>query len=279
MSSRIIKMAVLAGSAVLIVLLMFANTTPPEKKAEVMPAQAQHEAGSDHFGTHVSQAAAMLNESDKQKAALLEQQAKAGGKQGMAALDSLVNLWDDQRRPDIAAYFTEKAAEKVNTKDAWEKAGNRYYYSVGFVKPEERSELYSNAIRCFDKALKIEPGDLDVKTALAACYVEGTSQPMDGIRMLQEVVEKDPENVNAHIQLGVFSMKSGQFDKAVMRFQKVTELDPQNIEIYLYLADAFVNSGNKQAAIKNLEKYRDLTEDITVKTEIQESINNLKNTN
>lgn len=277
MYSRNIKMAVLAGGAVLIVLLMFANTTPPAKKAEVLP--AQHEAGADHFSTHVSAAAATLGAAHKERAALLEEQAKAGGKQGRAALDSLVKLWDDQRRPDIAAYYTEKAAETENSKNAWKRAGERYYYSVGFVSPDERSELYSNAIRCFNKALEIAPGDLDVKTSLAACYVEGTAQPMDGIRMLQEVVEKDPNNVNAHIQLGVFSMKSGQFDKAVMRFQKVTELDPQNIEIYLYLADAFVNSGNKQAAIKNLEKYRDLTDDITVKTEIQESINKLKNTN
>ena len=277
MSSQAIKIAVLSAGIVLIVLLMFANTTPPAKKAEVLA--AQHEAGADHFESHVSAAKASLGASEKEKIRSYEELAGSGGEAANAALDSLIKTWDSYRKPDIASYYTEKVAEVRNTKEAWQKAGERYYSAVGFVKPEERNELYANAIRCFKKALEHSPADLDLRTSLAACYVEGTAQPMDGITMLQAVVAENPAHVNAHLQLGLFSLKSGQYDKAVMRFQKVLELDPQNIEIYLYLAHAFDQAGNKQGTIQSLEKYASLTDDLTVKAEIQETINQLKNTN
>jgi cytochrome c-type biogenesis protein CcmH/NrfG len=38
---------------------------------------------------------------------------------------------------------------------------------------------------------------------------------MQGIALLLEVVAKDPNNFSANLNLGMFAMKSGQYDKAV----------------------------------------------------------------
>ena len=76
---------------------------------------------------------------------------------------------------------------------------------------------------------------------------------------------------------GFFSEKSGQWDKAIARFNKVLKIKPDFIEAYLHLADAYEQKGDKTKAIASLEKYSTLVDDPTVKTEVQNYINKLKN--
>lgn len=269
----IARLSLVAGSLVLLVLLMFANTTPPAKKPEAVEAQAKT---GKQMPAQAEAAISSLSPDQKSRVEAWEKEA-GKGVAGLHALDSLVKFWDASKRPDIAAVYSEKMAVVKNSKDAWDYAGRRYYSAAGFVKPEGRPELYSSAADCFNKALAIDPGDLEIKTNLAACYVEGSSDPMKGITMLLEVVESDPNNVNAIWQLGMFSMKSGQFDKAVARFKKITEIAPSNVEVYLYLAEAYEKAGDKQNAITTLEKYVNLVDDAVLKTEVQNYINELKN--
>ena len=42
---------------------------------------------------------------------------------------------------------------------------------------------------------------------------------MQGIMLLLDVVKQDPNNRNANLNLGMFAMKSGQYEKAVNRFK------------------------------------------------------------
>jgi tetratricopeptide (TPR) repeat protein len=274
MQAKKAQYILVAAAAGLIVLIMFfANTTPPAQEPEVVTANTKADEG--HFESQVDASMAALPGEQKD---LAEKWAKDADS-NPSLYDSLINLWDNVKKPDIAAWFSEKAAEKKRTEDAWAYAGKRYYTAVGFVKADEQGALYANAIRCYNKALEMDPNDLDTKTSLAACYVEGTAQPMTGITMLREVIAADSNNVNAQLQLAFFSLKSNQLDKAIMRFKKVLELDPHNLEVYLYLADVYERSGDKNNAIKNLEKYVSLTDDITVKTEVQGYINKLKNSN
>ena len=275
-TGRIARLTVIAGSLVLLVLLMFANTTPPAKKPEALQAQAEQPA--NQMQAQAAAARSALAPEQKARVEAWEKEAEKGAA-GAVALDSLVEFWDDLKRPDIAATYTEKIAVIKNTKDAWDKAGKRYYFAVRFVKPEGHSELYMRAINCFNKALEFAPNDLEIKTSLAACYVEGSADPMQGITMLREVIEADSNNVNALWQLGLFSMKSNQFDKAVARFEKIAEIEPRNLEVYLYLAEAYEKSGDKPNTIKSLEKYVSLTDDAVAKTEVQGYIDNLKKIN
>ena len=272
---NIARLSVIAGSLVLLVLLMFANTTPPAKKPEALTAQEQP---ASQMAAQITAARSALAPKERSLVEAWEEEAGKGAA-GVPALDSLVKFWDGVKRPDIAAAYTEKIAAIKNTADAWDKAGKRYYFAVRFVKPEGHGELYSSAINCFNKALALDPDNLEIKTSIASCYVEGSQDPMKGITMLREVLTADSSNVNALWQLGLFSMKSGQFDKAVVRFKKIAEIDPRNLEVYLYLAEAYEKSGDKPNTIKSLEQYVSLTGDAVVKTEVQGYIDNLKKTN
>ena len=102
------------------------------------------------------------------------------------------------------------------------------------------------------------------RTAEAVALVQGTD-PMRGIMMLREILQEDPNNVEAHWHLGVFSVQSGQYDKALERFRKVVELDPEgHPEAWLYLGRTYATIDSTELAIESLKKYRTLIQDTAI---------------
>lgn len=188
------------------------------------------------------------------------------------------DFWDQQKRPDFAAFYVEKSANKQQTSEAFAKAGDRYYYSIRFVKNnEEVPVLYESATRCYQKAIDKNPKNIDAKIQLAACFVEGSQDPMKGVTLLREIEKTDSNNVKLQLSFAFFSVKSQQWDKAIKRFNKVLEIDPLFIEAYLHLADAYEQQGDKNKTIEMLEKYAKLTDDAMAKKEILKYIDQLKN--
>jgi tetratricopeptide (TPR) repeat protein len=196
------------------------------------------------------------------------------------ALDSLVAFWDNNKQPDMAAYYTEKIAAVKNTGDAWIKAGERYYFSVRFVRDSmEVPVLYQQAMRCFEKGLEKDPANIEAKIKYASCFVEGTTDPMKGITLLKEVEKVDSNNINLQLAFAQFSTTSGQIDKAIMRLEKVIRINPEYLEAYLYLADAYEQTGNKPKTIETLEKYAARVPDQDARKEIKSYIDKLKSNN
>lgn len=192
-------------------------------------------------------------------------------------LDSLVAFWDKNKRPDIASFYFEKKVSTLNKASDWFKAGDRYYYSVRFIKdPDEVPILYSSAMRCYDSGLKLEPNNTDAKIMLASCFVEGSSDPMKGISMLREIEKTDSNNVTLQLNFAFFSVRSQQWDRAVKRFEKVIQIDSTYIEAYLHLADAYEQMGQKEKTIEVLEKYKLKTDDAMTRDEIDKYIQQLK---
>ncbi len=262
------------GAVVLFVLLLFANTRP-SKTEKVKVAEAST---GENFEPIVAEATdALIGESKAHVALWRKDFDHATNDQKLSYLDSLSKTWDGLKRPDIAAYYAEqKAVILVNKPDLWNKAGERYYNAVRFSKADKQPLLYQNAMRCFEKTLSLQPDNLDAKTNLGACYVEGTADPMKGIGLLREVVAKDSTHINAQLTLAFFSVKSGQFEKATERFKKVLSIDPGYVEAYLFLADVYEKTGEKQKAVETLEKYLSLVDDVTIKNEVKNYINKLK---
>ncbi|MFL5754077.1 MAG: tetratricopeptide repeat protein [Bacteroidia bacterium] len=271
-----LQLGIILAAIVLFVLLYFANKKPV-KKAEDVVAQTGQSIGTVELKVFVEAKTAALNDSLKKKYSELENAiAKAADKN--AALDSMVKFWDRQMLPDVASAYVEKQAELAKKSTAWFTAGERYYYAVRFVKDvNEVAALYQRAIHCYSKGLELEPGSVEAKIRLAACYVEGTADPMKGISILKEVEKTDSNNVNLQLNFAMFSAKSQQWDKAIARFEKVLKLKPDYLEAYLYLADAYEKSGNTEKTIEALQKYVDLVPSKDEKKEISKYIEKLKN--
>ncbi len=268
------QVSVIIGSVIVIVLLLFANTKIPKKEVEV--------GLSDHAGSAKSttdnlfeETKNSLSQSEKQTFNKLESALTVSSNKG-EAFENIVHTWDSLQNPILAAHYKEQQAKAFSTEKNWEDAGNRYYSATRAVKDGERSVLYDKAIECFEKTIQINSGNTNVKIDLASCYVEKGSNPMQGISMLREIEKTDSNNVKLQLSFAFFSLKSGQWDKAIKRFEKVLKLQPDYSEVYWYLADAYTQKGDKPKTIESLEKYVASTKDKALKKEVQGYIDKLK---
>jgi len=267
------QIGLLLTALVLFVLLFLAPKTHSEKKSE-----SKEMLSSNQNTTIISflESAVLALEPDKKLAyELLEKTANQSKID--TSFVSLVHYWDENKRPDLASFFVEKIADRVKTSNGYLKAGNRYYYSVRFVKNDlEIESLYQSSIRCYQKSIDVDPKNTEAKIQIAACYVEDGKDPMKGITLLKELEKTDSNNVKLQLTFAFFSVKSGQIDKAIKRFNKVLEIDPLFIEAYLHLADAYEQQNDKNKTIEMLAKYANLTEDAMAKQEVLKYIEQLK---
>ena len=146
----------------------------------------------------------------------------AEGSNRIQWLDSLRKQWDAQMRPGIAAEYVLQKAELANNADSWKDAGMRFLGLASFFAESDKNSLLQRAIACLEKASELKTNDAEIKSQLGIAYVEGSQEPMKGIALLREAVAADSTNVDAQLSLGFFSMKSGQYDKAVKRFSQLS---------------------------------------------------------
>lgn len=77
--------------------------------------------------------------------------------------------------------------------------------------------------------------------------VEGEN-PMEGIFMLRDIIDKNPENTDALYYLGVLSLQTAQYGNAAKRFNQIISIDSSDKRAYLQLGISNYNLGNKEKA-------------------------------
>lgn len=189
------------------------------------------------------------------------QVAKASGEDKIKLLQQLADKWDDVAKPAPQAFVYEEMAKVSPKFEYWLKAGNAYRAAYTNLQDSTLAQaLNQNAIHAYEAALKANTGSLDAKTGLGAAMVSGTNNPMAGIALLREVVAADPKNLEANKTLGLFSLQSRQFDKAIERFKTVIDQKP-DAESYFYLATGYENIGMKKEAVTAFQKSKELAAD------------------
>ncbi len=192
----------------------------------------------------------------------------------------LARTYDSLGFPLASGYYYRLIALKLNDENSWYRAGFNYYEAAATALDTAMQD-YATAktIEAFEKVTAINPNNLEAKNALAICYVKGDMDVMKGVQLLKDVLRLDSTNIDANYTLGVLSMRSGQMDKALIRFQTLTQLQPFNAEFQYYLGECYLDLGNKPEAIKAFETFKQLVPDEEAKKSITTTINNLKNQN
>ncbi len=189
----------------------------------------------------------------------------------------LAQKWDDLNQAAPAAFYYELVAQKEPGFSPWLKAGNKftdaYQQTTDTIM---QPALVQKAIYAYQQADKLQPNTPEVKTGLGIAYVSGTPNPMQGIQLLLDVVKNDPENLKANLNLGLFSMKSGQYEKAVERFKTVISLAP-SAEAWFYLASSYENMGMKSDAIGAYLKTKEIAADPNMSQFVDRKVNELSN--
>ncbi|MCF8276310.1 MAG: tetratricopeptide repeat protein [Flavobacteriales bacterium] len=194
-----------------------------------------------------------------------------------SANDSIIAFYDMLRKPVGAAFHSLKRAEASNTAEAWTEAGERFLLNAKYMGDQPRkASWFTQARSCFEKAVELDPEDLDIQVDLGVCLMESATflgtPPMEGIGILKGVEQKDPKNIKALINLGYFAIRSGQFDKAEERFNQVLAIDGAYAEAYLYLADLHERQKMYKEAVADLEKFKTLIDDPKKSQEVDDYI-------
>ena len=255
MQARTLRVVLVAGAVVLAIALWLAPSQVNKKKSEgpSVAVKTEKAAGFDPDAL-LKSAESALNEEQKSNLDFLNNALKKNGDRDTATLDQLGRLWDRVNIPAAAAIWFERKAAVLETERSYLDAAYRYF--DGFKAATDsnlKKLLVEKAITNYSKVLEINPDNLNAKTDLGTCYVEGTSEPMKGVLMLREVVQKDPDHEMAQYNLGMLSVKSGQLDKAIERFRTVLKINPQRSEVHFFLGQVYEQQGKKKEA---LDEYR-----------------------
>ncbi len=189
--------------------------------------------------------------------------------------DSLISAYARNRWYDSAAYYADQLAQTEPREERQETALNMYYEAFTLALDENKARTLGEKVRYYgDAVLARRPTDLDAKTKMAMTFLT-TSEPMKGILMLREVVEEAPDNELAQYNLGLLSIQSQQYDKAVDRFKKVVSLNPAHLQAQFFLGVSYFESGAKKKARKQFERVKTLSDDSEVLANADEYLSKL----
>ena len=101
--------------------------------------------------------------------------------------------------------------------------------------------IYTSSVRPKIPSVKKELSITEqIQAALSNIQdADNPQSQMKGILQMRSLSEKYPENADLQWNMGLFSIQSGQYEKAVARFEKVITIDKAMPYAYLYTRPTF----------------------------------------
>lgn len=252
------QVVLIAASLLLIVGLLALDIKMPNTSKAGEKAKTETTAAALDFNKLKSTALQSVPGDAKAKIQSLEIKAeKAEGAAKTEAILELADAYFAYKQFSVSGFYFLQEAENTKSIELFVKAGDAFRDAYRNNNDSTTTPLLVEKAKvAYQQALDIDSANLDAKTGLGTCFVDASENPMQGIQLLLEVVKKDPENINANLNLGMFSMRSGQYDKAIARFETVVKKKP-SAESYAMLAEAHEQKGDKASAIKALTKAKE----------------------
>jgi tetratricopeptide (TPR) repeat protein len=249
---------ILISSGIIAVLLLFLLGRTTENKS--LPTKEPSPlSGSFDISTYINKEKSKLGLTSRKLTDSLEQVLnKTKDSEKSLIYNKLASIWkDSSQNPEIFAYYLSEAAKLDNSEKSLTFAAQLSVDVLRSQKDESSVNwLSSQSIDLFERAIRLNPENEDLKVGLGSAYIFGkgrTGHPeetMKGIMQLLEVAKRDSNNMKAQLMLGIGGFVSGQYDKALVRLQKVVTAEPDNLEAVAFLADTYAAAGKKEEAIK-----------------------------
>ena len=103
--------------------------------------------------------------------------------------------------------------------------------------------IYTSSVRPKRPSIKKELSITEqIQAALSNIQdADNPQSQMKGILQMRSLSEKYPENADLQWNMGLFSIQSGQYEKAVARFEKVINIDAQRIRCLYAASDELLS--------------------------------------
>lgn len=178
-----------------------------------------------------------------------------------SSTEEIAAIYQELGKYDSAGYYLSLIADQQSDMELAEKAGNAFYEAFSFaLDPEKVTYTAEQTRKYLTMVLDNDLTRLDLKTKVAMTYVS-SSNPMQGITMLREILEQDPQNEDGLFNMGVLSMQSGQYKRATERFEELIQYHPDNLQGQFYLAVSYFEAKQNNKAKAQFEKVKTMTQD------------------
>jgi tetratricopeptide (TPR) repeat protein len=271
------------GGIVLLVSLFILGTNVSKKEAVV---QRPISVNSFVFADYLLQSKKTLSKSQQDYLNKAESvlSAQRDNNQRLDAYSTIADFWKDSvHNTDLYVYYVAERSKLVKSEKNLTFAAQLMFESLrNEQNAPKRNWKADQAIELFEKAIELDPANVDLKVGLASCYVFGkgmtgdAQQTMKGVQQLLQIVQADSTNMKAQLMLGIAGVVSTQYDKAIQRLQTVILKQPENLEAISWLADAYADKGDKENAVKWYNAGKKLVNNPEYSREIDERIKMLK---
>ncbi len=273
------------GLLLLFSLLFFGKTVAKKDPASTITAD-KPSAPAFNIVSYISEAKKKLSVPQLDYVNKLENSVSRGNvnEQQIKVYNQLATFWDDSlHEHELHLFYTSESAKLVNSE-------KNLTFAAQMMLEDLRNESNAairgwkgeQAIDLFERAIALNPDNVNLKVGLGSCYVFGKGmagdpqETMKGIQQLLQVVRNDSMNMQAQLVLGIGGVISNQYPKAVDRLMIVVKNQPENVEAVSWLADAYAGNGNKENALKWYEISKRMVNNPAYSKEVDERIKMLK---
>ena len=221
---------VLTAGALLLVIALYAITAFSKRNfvATPEPTPAPQESVTDRGNAGEEVVPATVAE---QAARLRASADSLSGAVRAARLAEIVNLYLTNGLVQNAADAQRAVATELGTAVAWADAGNLSYRAMQLAEGPGKIALATQAIEAYNQSLELDPENPDVRTDMATAYL-ATNNPMEGVRQIRQVLDANPDHVQANFNYGVMLSMIGRTDQSIVQFERVRTLVPPGSETY-----------------------------------------------
>src|ERR1700723_915233 len=170
-----------------------------------------------------------------------------------------------QSKPPAPSEFTpaQPAPRKVDRAAAY------YHYTVAHMYEEQvtvygRSELANKAMEEYRLAIEADPSSEFLTSGLAELYVK-TGRIRDAVLQAQDILKRDPNNLEAHKLLGRIYLRSlgdmpgkgngsdNVLKLAIEQYEQIVKIEPNNVDDHLLLGRLYRLNNDLQKAENDLK--------------------------
>ena len=149
-----------------------------------------------------------------------------------------------------------------------DRAAAYYHYAVAHMYEEQvtvygRSDLANKAIEEYRLAIEADPGSEFLTSGLAELYVK-TGRIRDAVIEAQDIIKRDPKNLEAHKLLGRIYLRSlgdmpggngsdNVLKLAIEQYEQIVKIEPESVDDHLLLGRLYRLNSDLQKAENELK--------------------------
>ena len=143
-------------------------------------------------------------------------------------------------------------AAATSTAHEGEKLSNEELASQIGRSASELKEIDEKII-AYNETIKSNPEDADAHFNLGVLY-EKKMKFKDAISEYQQAIKIKPGFVDAHINLSLVYTERDMFGESINELKQVLKMDPQNVDAHKYLGRSYYKTGLLQDALVEFKK-------------------------